>query len=76
MAANDHLGVQFGVGDTVHVPPMGEFPGGPVNVDWASRRHFTGTLPGGQRLGKTGRGLAEGRSLGKPDSPWQVDSSS
>lgn len=75
VAANDHLGVQFGVGDTVHVPPTGGFPGGPVTVDWANKRHFTGSLPGGQRVGKTSRGLTQGAALGQIDRPWQVDSS-
>lgn len=66
----------FRVGDTVHVPPSplgrGTFPGGPVTVDWMSKRYFTGTLQSGERLGKTGVGLTAGVRLGQPAQPWKV----
>ena len=74
MAASDHLGAQFGIGDTVHIPPTRKFPGGPVTVDWMNKSHFTGTLPDGTKVGKTGIGLVEGfRGSKLAPQPWRVD---
>jgi hypothetical protein len=67
MAAHDHLGAQFGVGDTVHVPGHG-----PVTVESMNKRYFSGTTASGERLGQTGIGLAAGQGM-RGGTPWRVE---
>jgi hypothetical protein len=57
----------FGVGDTVHVPGHGAF-----QVDSMGKRYFTGINSEGNRLGKTGIGLAAGQTM-HGTNPWKVE---
>ena len=74
MAATEHLGVQFGVGDVVHVPPFRRNPGGAVTVTKMGKHYFEGELPSGEHFGKTGIHLPEGfRGEGREPKPWEIE---